>query len=501
MKTVILLCAAVLAVTPIMSPDGVSVAAPVQKPNIVFILTDDLDARSIEVMPKLKTLLVDRGVTFSNFFVSYPLCCPSRATILRGQYAHNTGVLGNRPPIGGFETFHELGRESSTAATWLQAAGYRTGYFGKYLNGYPTGVEPTYVPPGWDEWASPVTNSAYRMFDYRMNENGRMVSYGSRPEDYITDILAAKAAAFIRRGGKPFFVHLATYAPHGPATPAPRHAAMFPDARAPRPPSFNEADVSDKPQWLRRPQLAARQAARLDQLYRRRVQSLQAVDDVIGTLVDTLRATGELQRTFIFFTSDNGFHLGEHRLPAGKNTPYEEDVRVPLVVVGPGVPAGRTVEHLAVNIDLAPTWADLAGAAVPAFVDGRSLVPLLTGALPPPNQWRRSFLIEHVAQPRTRGGDRDPEPPDDPAPASPGLRAVPTFSGLRTQDYVYVEYATGDRELYDLRRDPFELENLAARTDQRILAELAARLTALRRCTAASCRSAENAALPPLPSR
>jgi len=474
-----------------------ALTAPAVRPNIIFILTDDLDAKSIEVMPNLRALLVERGVTFTNFFVSYALCCPSRASILRGQYAHNTGIQGNRPPAGGFEKFHELGRENSTVATWLKAAGYRTGYFGKYLNGYPLGVEPTYVPPGWDEWNSPVTNSAYGMFNYRMNENGRIVSYGPNPEDYITDVLAKKATDFIRRGGQPFFIHLATYAPHGPATPAPRHADLFAGARAPRGPSFNEADVRDKPRWLQsRPPLTPPQITRLDLLYRRRLQSLQAVDDLIGSIIDTLRATGELQRTYVFFSSDNGFHLGEHRLPAGKNTAYEEDVHVPLIVTGPGVPAGRGVEHLAVNIDLGPTWAELAGAAVPTFVDGRSLFPLLGSSPPPTDHWRQSFLVEHFTEQR-RPGDVDPEPPDEPAvPPQTAARAVPTLAALRTRTYVYVEYATGDRELYDLVRDPFELQNISATASQSLLADLAARLAAMRRCGGMTCRTLEDMPAP-----
>jgi N-acetylglucosamine-6-sulfatase len=474
-----------------------ALAAPAERPNIIFILTDDLDAKSIDAMPKLKSLLVDRGITFSNFFVSYALCCPSRASILRGQYAHNTGVLGNRPPVGGFEKFHELGRESSIVATWLKAAGYRTGYFGKYLNGYPLNAASTYVPPGWDEWDSPITNSAYRMFNYRMNENGKIVTYGATPGDYITDVLARKAVDFIGRGGAPFFIHLATYAPHGPATPAPRHAALFAGARAPRGPSFNEADVSDKPRWLQsRPQLTARQIARLDVLHRRRLQSLQAVDDLIATLIDTLRTTAELQRTYIFFSSDNGFHLGERRLPAGKNTAYEEDIRVPLIVIGPGLPAGRMVDHLAVNIDLAPTWAELAGAPAPAFVDGRSLVPLLGESPPPLDRWRQAFLIEHFSEQR-RTDDIDPEPPDDPSePPQFAARAVPTLAAVRTRTYVYIEYATGDREFYDVQRDPFELQNVAGTASRSLLEELAARLAALRRCAGAACRTLEDLPAP-----
>lgn len=482
------ICLSIIALSPSVpayAPGPTAAApAPSARPNIVFILADDLDARSIEVMPKLKSLLIERGTTFSNYFVTYALCCPSRSSILRGQYPHNTQVLSNRPPLGGFEKFREVGNENSTVGTWLQAAGYRTAYMGKYLNGYPNGVDPTYVPPGWDEWDSPSGGNPYSHYNYRMNENGKIVTYGNRPDDYITDVLSRKAVEFIRRGGKPFFIHLAVYAPHQPATPAPRHEDAFPNARAPRPPSFNETDVADKPEWLReRPELTTRAIEQIDQLYRKRLQSLLGVDDLIGALVDAMRVSGELQRTYIFFSSDNGFHLGEHRLPSGKNTAYEEDIRVPLIVVGPGVPEGRVVEHMALNIDLGPTWAELAGGAVPAFVDGRSLVPVLNTAPPSPDRWRQAFLVEHYTD------------------APRGLRrgaGIPEYHAMRTKDYIYVEYATGERELYDLRRDPFELRNLAATTGQSLLAQLASRLGTLKRCGGATCRSAEDVSIPPL---
>lgn len=463
------------------------------RPNIIFILTDDQDTKSVEVMPKLKSQIIDQGTTFANFFVTYALCCPSRSSILRGQYPHNHQVLSNSPPLGGFQKFHSLGNENSTVGTWLQAAGYRTALMGKYLNGYPNGIEPTYVPPGWDEWDSPSGGNPYSNFNYKLNENGKIVSYGNRPEDYMTDVLAKKAADFIRRSnqaGKPFFIYLATYAPHQPATPAPRHANAFPNVTAPRPPSFNEADVSDKPEWVReRSQLADRAIEQINGLYRKRLQSLLAVDDLIGTLIDMLQATGELQRTYIFYTSDNGFHLGEHRLPVGKNTAYEEDIRVPLIVRGPGVSGGRTVQHLTLNIDFAPTFGELAAASVPAFVDGRSLVSLLSSNPPSLDRWRQAFLVEHYSDNPRR---------QDQAPRR--SRGIPDFQALRARDYLYVEYATGERELYDLRKDPYELQSLHATADQAFLSQLASHLAAMRRCGAATCRTAEDAPVTPLAS-
>ncbi|TMB46775.1 MAG: hypothetical protein E6J60_16205 [Deltaproteobacteria bacterium] len=211
--------------------------SPARQPNILFILTDDLDLREVSVMPHLRSLVGARGATFRNFFVSVSLCCPSRSTCLRGQYSHNTHVLTNKGTTGGFETAHALGLEQSTVATWLHDAGYRTALIGKYLNGYPNSVSDAYVPPGWDEWDSPSQGSPYSEFNYTLNENGTQVAYGGAVADYGTDVYARKAAEFITEAARrqvPFFVYLAVYAPHLPATPAPRDAGLFPGARAPR---------------------------------------------------------------------------------------------------------------------------------------------------------------------------------------------------------------------------------------------------------------------------
>ena len=350
-------------------------------------------------MPKLKSLITDQGLTFTNYFVSMSLCCPSRSTTLRGQYPHNTQILGNQLPTGGFQKFYQLGEEKSTIAVWLQAAGYRTMLAGKYLNGYPEQNNVKYIPPGWNEWYVAVHGDAYSEFNYTLNENGKQVVYGNKPEDYGTDVYVNKAVDFIQRSaqdGKPFFVYLAPYAPHAPYTPAPRHANLFPDLIAPRTPNYDEADVSDKPAFIRdRPLLTQRQMDMIDQVYRKRLQSLQAVDEGIETIVNTLKANGQLDNTYIFFTSDNGYHLGNHRQVVGKIAPYEEELRVTMIVRGPGVPAGRTLEHLTGNVDLAPTWADLAGAKAADFVDGRSLVPLMRDSPPPLSQWRQAFALEN----------------------------------------------------------------------------------------------------------
>jgi N-acetylglucosamine-6-sulfatase len=483
---------------------------PPGRPNIVLVLTDDLDRNlgTLERMPQLKTLLADQGVTFTNMLVTESLCCPSRSSIQRGQYVHNHQVLSNVPPEGGFEKFHALKEDQSTIGTWLQAAGYHTAFMGKYLNGYPDTVAPSYVPPGWNDWNSPAAGNAYGEFNYTLNENGSLVKYGSRPEDYLTDVLSRKAAGFIQKAAterRPFFLFVATYAPHQPATPAPRHANAFPGAKAPRPPSYNEADVSDKPAWVQSlPLLTPPQQRQMDALFRRRLQSMLAVRELIEHLLDTLRTADQLKNTYIFFTSDNGFHMGEHRLHAGKLTAYEEDIRVPLYVRGPGVPAGRVREEFVGNLDLAPTFAALAGAPVPDFVDGRSLVPLLRG-MARPERWRGAFLVEqekvHFQRGKTAPTRKVLEPLDlfeqqmAKAP-SRAPKGIPAYNALRTPTHTYVVYSTGERELYDLNVDPYELQNAVKTADPALLARLNAWLEALHACRGADCRVADVA--PPL---
>lgn len=473
---------------------------PIAHPNFVFLLTDDLDTASIAEMPQLKSLLTDQGTSLSRYYVSLAWCCPSRATTLRGQYAHNTKVWSNSPPNGGFGMFHQLGTERSTIATWLKDAGYRTGLFGKYLNGYPeqAPVGRTYVPPGWDSWVVPAAGSPYHQYNYTLNDNGRLEQHGHAAHDYLTDVLNAKVRTFIATpDGRPFFAYAAVYNPHSPATPAPRHRKMFEGRTAPRPPSYDEPDLSGKPTELRRlPRVTAKERRTWDALYRDRLRSMQSVDDMIGGLVQALRAAGKLSSTYFIFTSDNGFHIGQHRMPPGKNTAYEEDIRVPFIVRGPGVPAGRTVDRLAGNADVAPTLADLAGARAPGFVDGRSLLPLLGPRIPA--AWRESFLLEHGHGPGTRpplpAKDGTLEPPELYAPSAREKFYLAPFEGLRTRRYLYVEYSTGEHELYDLAVDPYEQHDIAPASP--LTARFAARLRLLRSCAADACRTAENASVP-----
>jgi N-acetylglucosamine-6-sulfatase len=485
-------------------------AARFARPNIVFILADDMRQGDLDVMPRLQRLLADSGTTFSRYIVGVSLCCPSRATALAGRYAHNTGVRTNRGENGGYGAAVAHHLEQSTVAAWLERAGYRTGLFGKYLNGYPIEGRETAVPPGWTEWASPVEGHPYTEYNYTLNHNGRLEIHGRRPYDYGTDVYRDLALDFVRRSaraGAPFFLYFAPYAPHEPATPAPRHLAAFPGAMAPRTPGYNEVDVNDKPAYVARsPLMSPRVRRAVDDLYRRRIRSLQAVDEAVAAVVDSLAALGILGRTYLVFSSDNGFHLGQHRLAAGKRSPYEEDIRVPLIVRGPGVAAGATIPALA-------------GVPVPTEVDGRSLVPWLSGARP--SAWRTAVLLDHWATeaapvwhgrvgdelllPELEPADLDERSelgmptPDDPLARTRGvgrLRGIPAYHGLRTERYAYVEYRTGERELYDLLTDPDELSNLARQADPALLASLAARLAALRRCHGDGCRAAEDGRAP-----
>jgi N-acetylglucosamine-6-sulfatase len=474
-------------------PTGV-VQAP-DRPNVILILTDDLDARLLEehpaAYPNLRNLAAG-GTTFENAFVTDPLCCPSRATILRGQYAHNHEILGNWWPRGGSRKFRELGREGSTVATWLQDEGYRTVLIGKYMNGYGG----TRVPPGWSDWYGIAGD--YR--STRLNENGTINHYD--PEhNHLDDVLAEKAAGYVRRAASddpPFFMWLGTQAPHAPATPAPRHADALPHLSLPKPPSFNEADVSDKPDWIRdNSPLNPRWRASMEDLYKNRLQSMLAVDEMVGRLTDTLQRSGELENTYIFFTSDNGYHMGQHRLTTGKWTAYEEDIRVPLIVRGPGVPEGRKLEHLVLNNDLGPTFAELGGAEVPTFVDGRSLVPLLRAESPSPDDWRQAFLVEAATE--LGGAEADPTVDDgspelplsgDPSPERQW--GHPALEALRTEDGLYVEYESGERELYDLREDPYQLDNRYGVAGPDLIQRAEGWLEALRGCAGETCRAAED---------
>jgi len=431
----------------------------------------------VQYMPKLTELVGAHGASFTNYYVTSALCCPSRVSMLRGQFPHNTTVLTNED---GFAKFHQLGLESSTIATWLQSAGYRTALMGKYLNGYLEARGAgffEYVPPGWSEWD--VAGDGFREIDYTLNHNGVLEQYGHAPEDVLTDVLRGRADAFIAQStqaGQPFFLDLSVFAPHFPYTALERYANTFPDVTAPRPPSFN-ARGQGEPKWLAvQPALTAADIAVLDADYRRRVQSVQGIDELIGHLFDTLQRTGALDNTYFVFSSDNGYHIGQHRLRPGKQTAYDSDIRVPLMVRGPGIARG-TVAAMAMNVDLAPTFASLAGVRVPDFVDGRSLVPLLRETTP--QDWRDAVLVEHEG-PTAVPGDPDYQPDDNPT----------SYAAIRSATKLFVQYHSGEYELYDYTTDPDELVNRAASTSAAELARYQRALDDFRRCQADKCRAA-----------
>jgi len=448
---------------------GVSPSAPAPapsatptpaRPNFVLVVTDDLDVPTTDRMPRLQEF-ARQGLSFTRSYVAQPLCGPSRASILTGQYAHNHGVLHNDTPNGGFATFRQS--EGSTLATWLKGAGYRTSLVGKYINAYARGAGDDYIPPGWDDWHGHLSAlEDGRYFDYWVNDNGNVSRHGSRPEDYATDVETRQAVEFIRaEAGRPgpIFLYLAPESPHVPAKYAERHGYEFHYELAPRVPSFNESDTREKPAWvLALPRLNDQDIDRLDELQRWRMRSLSSVEDMLSAVVQALGETGRLDQTYILFTSDNGLLMGQHRAFALKENLYEETIRVPLFVRGPGVPAG-TAEQLTLNIDLAPTLAELAGLPVPDSVDGRSLAPFLRGRLPV--SWRADAYVETWA--------------------GPGQQ-----SALRSADWLYAD--TDGIELYDMRVDPYQLTNLRRRVSAAELESFARRAARLASCRGATCR-------------
>ncbi|MFL6073338.1 MAG: sulfatase [Mycobacteriales bacterium] len=336
------------------------------------------------------------------------------------------------------------------------------------------------MPPGWDEWD--VAGNGYPEFNYNLNENHKIVHYGQQPADYLTDVIARKGAKFVTdsaRAGKPFLLEMATFAPHAPYTPAPRDADDFPGLTAPRGPAWDTLPTG-APSWLAgRAPLTPAETAAIDKDFRLRAQAVQAVDDLIGTVRKALTKARVAGDTYLVFSSDNGYHMGEYRLNPGKMTAFDTDVRVPLVVAGPHVPAGRTRTEPVENVDLTPTFLGLGGAPAPADVDGHSLLPLLRGAATP--GWRDAALVEH------HGPDTDPADPDRPGAHSGNPT---TYEAMRTRTATYVEYADGEREYYDRTSDPNELHNTVGQLSTGQLAALHAQLQALETCAGPACWTA-----------
>ena len=463
-----------------------------EKPNIIFILTDDLSRDLIPDMLKSPhrglAKMVSTGTIFSNYFVTNSLCCPSRTSIFTGKFPHNTGVWTNTfnrlkyQLDGGFGAFQLHQNYKHTFALALKQAGYKTAMMGKYLNGYlPTSsgsidpADPQYPEWrdwGWDEWD--VADYGYREFNYDLNQNGLLRHYGSLPQDYLTDVISQLGQNFIQKSASgPFFIEISTFAPHAFYTPAPRDQFAYPGAHVPITPKLgwlaSEHPEAHAPDWLKDvPSLKAKDLKTDDNNFKMRLQSDLAIDKMISDILVLLKQLNIQNKTYVFFSSDNGYHMGEYSLPPGKLTPFEVDIHVPLVVSGPNVPR-RQVTEVTQETDLAPTFTDLAGLGAtpaPTEPDGRSLLWALSGAAPP-TDWRTTALIEH------HGPPDDPKDPDiDPNKVKRLIGNPPNYEALRLieaktgTNAMYVEYnfepQTGGNEIgyYDLTKDPDELLNI-----------------------------------------
>ncbi|MBI2567421.1 MAG: sulfatase [Candidatus Schekmanbacteria bacterium] len=510
-------------------PQASAAAAPRpdQRPHIVFILVDDLDERTSpywEAMPETRRLLADRGMTFANAFVADPICCPSRAALLTGKYAHNNGVYTNGGEYGGWGAFvnpldregnpitdeqgQPLNNEDRTIARYLNDEGYRTALIGKYLNGIES--DPYHIPAGWSEWYGGVSDrlKLYMGYGYTLHESddgmpGKLVTYGVRSTDYFTDVVARHAKSFIGRAEKrdddqPFFLVLAPTAPHLPIPPARRHKELAKqwEGKLPKSPNYIEPDLSDKPYWL---QLSGDNRARRmgwnEVDFVNRMGSLYAVDEMVAGVIAALDRAGELDNTYLVFSSDNGYNLGAHRL-LHKMAPYEESIRVPMVIAGPGIAPASTAERMALNIDLAPTFLDMAGLPIPNDMDGRSLLPILHRR-PVTRPWRHDFLIEYKVSGALNGiGNEIPDALWYLVIATD----IPGYQALRSEGFTYIEWKNDlaqdwrtEYELYDLRKDPYQLNNLLS-TPAGWLANagrvelMQSRMQELTRCAGETCQ-------------
>jgi N-acetylglucosamine-6-sulfatase len=438
-------------------------------PNIVLILTDDQQESTLAHMPKVQDVLISGGAKLENTVNVYPLCCPTRATIQRGQYAHNTGVFDNEPPNGGWPVFDQNELERSTVATWLHDAGYHTGYIGKYMNFYFVRT----VPPGWDRWFVLIGDNYASSNSFKVNDQGTLRDLAGGDRDVL---IARKALSWIQDAAprqQQFFVQVGFTAPHNPSNYDSRDATSFSTTQMPRTPNFNEADVSDKSSWIaRRRPLGSKSIKSLDGAYRNRLRDLQTVDAFVSDLRDVLTGAGEWQNTYVLYYSDNGYHMGQHRLAQGKRTYFQEDIAFPLITRGPGIPSDSTSSLLVGSHDIAPTIADMAGVQVPAFVDGRSALPVLQGTQDRAT-WRTAIYSEHRF----------------------GTTSAPEWEMIRTEHQKYVSIKDSPaEEFYDLSTDPYELTNLikSGGITETTLDEYRARLAKLRQCEGVACRAAED---------
>jgi len=494
-----------------------------RRPNIVMIMVDDMRTDELRYMPRTRRLIGRRGVTFANSFAPYPLCCPARASVLVGQYTHNHRVFGTNEPWG----FHSFD-DSSTLATWLRRSGYATIYLGKYLNGYgpmpapgkETGKSVHYVPPGWTDWRAsidgglprghPKRGRTYAYFNTTLSHDG--VGFDNYRGKYQSRVYGTLSQRIIRSraaSARPFFFYASYTAPHFGTprepddprwvtrddgvrtrldTPArPREVrGMFDNVIKAAPGAdWHDPDFSDKPSYLQgRPPTNAAERGSMRELARQRAESLHVVDVQVERTIRALAASGELRRTLVMFTSDNGYFLGEQRIRSGKTFPHEPSLRVPTLIRGPGVPAGQVRRDPFTSIDFAPTIAAMAGVVPRVPVDG---VSMLRVARRGDQGWSRAVLTETgpVSKRVTRDTDEAGRPLD---PNNPGARDVRFAIGIRTARYLYVDLASGEEELYDLAFDPEEYDNLVGNPAYAdTLALLREELRRMRACDGPAC--------------
>jgi N-acetylglucosamine-6-sulfatase len=491
--------------------------APAQK-NVVFILTDDMPTSELASMPNVQSLIAAQGTTFNEAYVSFPLCCPSRATMMSGLYMHNHGVRGNFPPNGGWLKYRP--HESNDLSVRLHDDGYYNVHIGKYMNGYAVQDGHLPVPPGWDEWYGKVSEDAL-YFDYQLIEKTssgatpHITFYGDQTSDYQTDVFADRATDFVDdlnpTTQEPFWLNLWFNSPHGPFDPAPRDLFRLAGTPLPSLPAFNEKDMQDKPKWLRkqtRYRLSRKRIKLIDNERRRQEEQLISVDQAVGELVQALKNKGILDDTYIIFSSDNGFFRGEHRIDSGKYLPYDPSSRVPLLIRGPGIPHGAVSSELVWNGDIPQTIDQIASGSENAAADGRSLLPY---AVDPARRSTRPVLLEGDTGPGGTGaesaqtsaararearvgvdgkrGVNNLEQEPDAIKSAVNIDRAPAYRSIRTARYEYTIYANGQTELYDMLRDPSQLHSLALDPRYRYVRKwLYSQLVPLSTCAAAACR-------------
>ncbi|MEZ5078542.1 MAG: sulfatase [Solirubrobacterales bacterium] len=518
---------------------GKAPTAASERPSFVVIQTDDQTLEQLyasftaaggvtqQAMPNTLELIAEKGVTFNRYYVSFSLCCPSRVSLLTGRYAHNHHVRSVVPPEGGYTGFSIRTAFDHNLATWLSGAGYRTIHIGKFLNAYGDGVfdDGSTVPPGWSAWHSVLNaDSDYHYYGYRLNDNGSVDGpfgdpgswqtrefserddpgcpdepLNGKPCLYQTDVFNRIATEELAGTppDRPFYLQLDYMAPHGdfrrPAgpEPAPRDYGLFEGAPLPHNSSqgLNEGNVNDKPRFIRdAPFLSPSEIHTYRVYYQKALESLRAVDRGVKMVYDTLGRMHRLRNTYIIFTSDNGLFYGEHRLAGGKILAYEPSTHLPLLIRGPGIKPGSTTGELAANVDIAPTILQLAGVKPDRYVDGRSLFPF---AQDTKLRTRRPILFESLVESGEGEEGADGSSVNRrPAGAHASIKApAKNYRGTRLGPYKYIEWPSGEKELYNIVKDPYERNNIVRKPNFYPIRNFLKReLERLEECRARSCR-------------